>query len=186
MSEIDVPVIDLSPWTTESDAEARGLVVAAVRDACVKCGFMVVTGHGVDPRVIGDMWRETRGFFDSDLPNKEAVEMGDGEPYGYSGMEKEVTGADMAYGKGDLKESFAVALGPAAGRHDAMPADRWPAQPALFPAATTDYYRAMERLAETILRIVAVGLGVEEEFFVAKQRRHWSALRLMCVDASVG
>ena len=105
--------------------------------------------------------------------------VGDGEPYGYSGMEKEVTGADLAYGKGDLKESFAVALGPAEGRHEAMPADRWPARPETFRAATTAYYRAMERLAEVVLRVLALGLGIDEEFFVAKQRRHWSALRVM-------
>ena len=180
MSEIDVPIIDLSPWFTPgSSVESREALIASVRDACEKCGFMTVKGHGVDPRVIEEMWSSTRDFFDSALSNKEAVAMGADYPYGYSGLEKEVTGATLEYGKGDLKESFAVALGPAEGRHEAMPADRWPVLPTSFSTATTSYYREMERLADALVRIIALGLGLEEDFISKKQRRHWSALRAM-------
>lgn len=140
---------------------------------------MVIKGHGVDATTIEGMWKSTRDFFDSSIENKESVAMRDGDPYGYSGLQKEVTGAELDYGKGDLKESFAVALGPAVGRHESMPADRWPPAPEGFTAATTAYYRAMERLAEVILRVIALGLGIEEGFFVEKQRQHWSALRAM-------
>jgi isopenicillin N synthase-like dioxygenase len=103
--------------------------------------------------------------------------MTDGNPYGYSGMEKEVTGQQLEYGKGDLKETFAIALGPAIGRHDAMPPTQWPAQPPGYVEASTAYYREMERLSEQLLRVLALGLDLPEDFIVEKQRHHWSALR---------
>lgn len=171
-----MPMIDLSPWFSGGEA-GRAAVVENVRTACIKCGFFVITKHGVDPDVIETTWKATRAFFDTDLLNKEAVAMGDSQPYGYSGMEKEVTGQDLEYGKGDLKESFAVALGPAVGRSEAMPADRWPENPRGYAEATTAYYREMEKLSEQLLRILALGLSLPEDFIVAKQRHHWSALR---------
>jgi isopenicillin N synthase-like dioxygenase len=204
MSEIEVPMIDLSPWFSGGEA-GRAAVVENVRTACIKCGFFVITKHGVDPDVIETTWKATRAFFDTDLLNKEAVAMGDSQPYGYSGMEKEVTGQDLEYGKGgktsrnhisqitnvhypttsknylnrftDLKESFAVALGPAVGRSEAMPADRWPENPRGYAEATTAYYREMEKLSEQLLRILVLGLSLPEDFIGAKQRHHWSALR---------
>jgi isopenicillin N synthase-like dioxygenase len=66
MAEIDVPIISLS----QAD------VVAVVRDACIRCGFLVILDHGVDKKIIESMWEATRAFFDSDISVKEAVSMG--------------------------------------------------------------------------------------------------------------
>jgi hypothetical protein len=43
-----VPTIDLRPWFTGTSGERSG-VAAAVDAALQRSGFMLVTGHGVDP-----------------------------------------------------------------------------------------------------------------------------------------
>jgi isopenicillin N synthase-like dioxygenase len=56
MAEIDVPIIDFTPWRTGGEAERAGLV-SAVREACMKCGFFVIVGHGVERAIIDTMWK---------------------------------------------------------------------------------------------------------------------------------
>lgn len=41
------------------------------------------------------------------------------------------------------------------------------------------YYREMEKLSRVLLRIIALGLGLEEHFFDPLEDKHWSALRCL-------
>jgi isopenicillin N synthase-like dioxygenase len=87
---------------------------------------------------------------------------------------------------GDLNESFMVgpvdlvdptyATATAARQHFA--ANLWPQRPAAIRPVFTGYYRAMSELAQVLMRLVALGLGLEESFFDAKIDRHISRLRL--------
>ena len=45
---LEVPVIDIAPFRT-GDAATRRAVVAAIGQAVHDIGFLVITGHGVDP-----------------------------------------------------------------------------------------------------------------------------------------
>ncbi len=83
---------------------------------------------------------------------------------------------------GDLNESFMIgpvntppesyAKAPEAWNH--FNANIWPVQPANMQRVWTDYYRAMEVLADDIMRALALGLGLDEMYFRDKIDRHVS------------
>lgn len=185
MSEIDVPVIDLAPFISGTDRDG---VVAKVKDACERCGFFMVRGHGVDQAVIDEAWARTRAFFDQPASVKEdpAVAMRPDYPYGYSGMLKEKAGheqgkdnASAGYDTSDLKESFQLCLSSADKPAEGLPPVAWPSAPDGFKPALTSYYRAMEKLAGTLLSIFERALDLPEGFFAPLWDRHWCALRAL-------
>jgi isopenicillin N synthase-like dioxygenase len=86
----------------------------------------------------------------------------------------------------DLKEFYHV--GPvdvgdapyytsAKGRQFFLP-NIWPDEPAGFREAATTYYRAMHRLVALLMRLTALGLGLEETFFDDKVDRSIGTMRL--------
>src|SRR5262245_56002030 len=64
-----VPGIDIAGFTTGDDAR-RDEVVRAVREACERVGFFVITGHGVDEATIKSVFANGRAFFARPLPEK--------------------------------------------------------------------------------------------------------------------
>ena len=47
-----VPVIDIAPFLG-GDRDGKARVAAEVKQACEDIGFLVITGHGVDPALTG-------------------------------------------------------------------------------------------------------------------------------------
>ena len=188
MTLLSVPVIDIAPYWTGGDAGKRA-VAAAVDRACRDIGFLVIAGHGVAPELIEQPRTVARKFFDLPLEEKMRV----GQPArnvtrGYTPLESEAVARsrDAAATPGDLNESFmigpidpvapAYAAAPAAGQHFA--ANLWPARPEAARPVLTAYYRAMSDLAQVMMRLFALGLGLDESFFDAGIDRHISRLRL--------
>ena len=186
MSESAVPVVDIAQFV--SGDKARKLAVAqAVDEACRRIGFLIVAGHDVPRPVVDDALAATWAFFD----------LGDGEKRQWISPKGDfrrgympVGGNALAYTLGgksppDLIEAFTF------GRFD-LPAEPyyaahretwfepniWPTQPPGFQQRLCTYYRAMERLVETLMRIFALALGMAEEFFADKIDRHITAMRL--------
>jgi isopenicillin N synthase-like dioxygenase len=54
----------------------------------------------------------------------------------------------------------------------------WPRRPAGFADAAQRYYAAMERLVGDLMRVTALGLGLDEHFFDDKIDKHITAMRL--------
>jgi isopenicillin N synthase-like dioxygenase len=69
---------------------------------------------------------------------------------------------------------YATAI--AAGQH--FVPNLWPSRPHDIRPVLTAYYRAMSNLALTMMRIFALGLGLDENYFDRKIDRHISRLRL--------
>ena len=69
MSKAAVPVIDISPYRG-GDAAARRALAAEVDRTCREIGFMVISGHGVDPDLIAAVEDVSRTFFDLPLEEK--------------------------------------------------------------------------------------------------------------------
>ncbi len=59
MAEIDVPVISLKGFFSDS-AEERNAVVAEVKNACLKCGFFMIKDHGANEKIISEAWKVSR------------------------------------------------------------------------------------------------------------------------------
>jgi isopenicillin N synthase-like dioxygenase len=188
-----VPVVDIAPYLHGS-AEDRARVAAEVKRTCSEVGFFVLTGHGVDPRLMAQMRLVSAGFFD--LPEQEKLRYaGDpGTTMGYVPMGRENLAATLGKRRpADVKEIFDIC------RPD-LPADEyytspmgqrffrpypWPDRPEQFREVWTQYYRAMERLAADIMRLFAEALGLPADYFADKTDRSVDYLRVINYPAQV-
>jgi isopenicillin N synthase-like dioxygenase len=188
MTLLDVPVVDISPFRTGGIHEKR-TVASLVDRACRDIGFLVIGGHGVPKDLIDAMEVVSQRFFDLPLEARQAV----GRPApdvsrGYVGLAGESVGRsrDQAATAGDLNESFiigpidvpdpAYAFAPAAGKHFAP--NLWPRELPEMERVAAAYYRAVDSVAVTLMRIFAIALGLPERHFDAMVNRSISRLRL--------
>lgn len=180
-----VPLLDLTG--AFGSGHARDRVVDAVRVACEELGFLVVTGHGVPDRIVGDAERAARGFFALPLEEKLRCAPAPGIHRGYIPMES--TTLARASGREtppDLCEVFSVnrfddpdaarRAGLREGREAFFAPNLWPAQPADLRQAFEAYYAAMEGLANHLLGLMALALGLDEDWFDGKVRNHVTSL----------
>jgi len=188
MKLLDVPIIDIAPYRHGGAADKQA-VARAVDRACRDIGFLVITGHGVDPALIAKMREVSHAFFDLPLAEKQRVaKPAKDVARGYTGLDEESLARSRdpeAYGS-DLNESLMIgpvdlpppeyAFAPAAGRHFAP--NLWPERPAELREVWSTYYRAMGDLAQTLMRIFALALHLPEHFFDDKIDRHISRLRV--------
>lgn len=62
MSSTRIPTIDLRPWL-DGGTEARASLARTVDRALRTAGFLLVTGHGVDPGLSARIRTAARDFF---------------------------------------------------------------------------------------------------------------------------
>jgi len=186
MSELDVPVVDISGFST-GDAAARARVTREVADAVEGIGFLTIVGHGVPEKSMRDVSAVYRSFFDLPLDIKlKYVNRARNTNRGYVPFGEEfVASSHDAVAPPDWRETFAF------GRFD-LPDDRYYAdsdagyayEENILPSETTDmvataktFYRALEDLNLRLLRIFAAALDIDETFFFDKFDKHASVLR---------
>jgi isopenicillin N synthase-like dioxygenase len=181
------PLFDLSAFERATSAGKRALGEELDR-ICRATGFLAVTGHGVPAATISAAWEHARAFFD--LPSEEkqrACAPYPGYPYGYLGHELEsLAKSRNVDAPPDLKESFNGGPSSAPAGLDDPEAlafcyaeTIWPKRPEGFRRAWLAYYRAMEDLAERVMRTFAVALGLDEAFFAPFLTAPISALRAL-------
>jgi len=180
MHDSPVPVIDIHPYLT-GDVAGTTRIARAVDDACQNVGFLAVSGHGVDQRLIDEMLAVSRTWFALPVAEKMALKMPPDRYRGYTPVGAEILAATLGNETPpDLKESFSIGptdtpddwyhQGPDAGTFFA--ANLWPDEPDGFREVWTAYYGAMERLARHLMRIFALALDLPEAFFDDKIDRH--------------
>ena len=178
-----IPVIDLAPWRSGTDGERRE-VAGQVARACETVGFLIVSGHGIPQQVIDRAFSVSRAFFDLPVEEKARFMPEDGvAPRGYHAVA--TRNLARTYGQEtppDLREQFFIGpLVPQADRLAHIPEaalyyseNIWPSRPAEYREAFTEFYSAFEILAERLMGIFAVALGLPEAFFDDKIDRHFS------------
>ncbi len=188
MDNQNIPVIDLSPYF-EGTQEGKLKVAKEVDKACREIGFLVITGHQIDPNFINDVYKVSQDFFD--LPEKEKFSVKrefDDEIRGYSALEDESLANSLnEETPGDLKESLTI--GPInvsddpyftceeAGPHF-LP-NRWPEKPKNLRSLWERYFQEMTDLSANLMRIFALALDLPENFFDDKIDRHISMFRVL-------
>ncbi len=178
-----IPVIDIAPFL---DGSGKPAVARAAAAACERIGFLIVSGHGMDPAVMERAFERSRAFFD--LPRAEKERW---RPTGFSrqrGFHGFAT-RGLAYTLGedappDLRETFF--LGPVDDHRDrfahmpeaasAYAPNIYPDAPAGAAEALVAIYRAYERLSADLLRLFALALGEAEDYFAGWIGRHFSIL----------
>ena len=188
MAEHPVPTIDIAPFVDGGEA-GRDAVASAVGRACEETGFFAITGHGVAEQAIEELRAEAVGFFALPDERKRRVERpADRISRGWNAL----CDRSLAYSLGqetppDLQESFA--MGPVAvpeapyftcERARAFFAPNiWPGERPGLRRSMERYYRSMEALSHTVMRIFARALGRDDSYFDDRIDRHSSSLRLI-------
>ena len=182
-----IPVIDLSEARDGNAAARRGLASRLDR-VCRDIGFFTLVGHGAPASVLEELRETANAFFALPLEQKRhAVHPVPATPRGFRALGIEA----LSYGNDrttppDLKEyyHFGRETWPdepyftgAEGQRYFIP-NIWPERPAGFREAAQRYYAEMERISLVLMRLAALGLGVDEHFFDDKIDRHITAMRL--------
>jgi isopenicillin N synthase-like dioxygenase len=186
MTLLSVPIIDIAPYRG-GDAAGWTRLAKDVGRACRDIGFLVIAGHGVPFELVGETCAAAREFFDLPLSEKMQVAPPARDvTRGYTPIASEAVARSRGAADkvGDLNESLMI--GPVdpvdpdyahrGGKHFAP--NLWPERPAAVRPVFTRYYRAMSGLAQTLMRIFALALDLDEHFFDDKIDRHISRLRL--------
>jgi isopenicillin N synthase-like dioxygenase len=181
MTLLHVPIVDLTPYR-KGTPEGKAAVAEQVGQACRDIGFLVVSGHGISEDLIRETYDVSKEFFD--LPFGEKVKADRPAPdqvRGYSA----VGGEGLSYSLDeptppDLKESLSI--GPvnvpagdsyftceAAGPHFAD--NVWPARPADLKPIWIDYFQAVDSLATDLMRLFALALKLDENYFRQDHRQ---------------
>lgn len=182
MSTPALPLIDISGLRSHDPVDQH-LVAEQLRQACEQRGFFYITGHGIDPALISSLFAASQRFFDLPMTEKLAVDKKLSRcNRGYEPLRAQTleSGAPP-----DLKESFyagaEVAANDArvlAGRFNTGP-NQWPETLPDFRAVMQNYYQAAYGLGATIVRGLALSLGVPVSHFDGYLKEAAATLRLL-------
>ncbi|MCZ4510404.1 isopenicillin N synthase family oxygenase [Streptomyces sp. ActVer] len=163
-----IPTVDLMPWVS-GDPAARREIARTVDAALQSAGFLLVTGHGVDPALRTAVRESARAFFrlPAEVKQAYAVKVGG---RGWLGPGAEAN----AYSEGtetppDLKESLTFATqepfdDPATNAEWYAP-NVWPAEAPELRAPCEEYLARMAELENHLLALLGEALGLEPDFF---------------------
>ena len=187
-SVYSVPIIDVAPFLANDPIGTKEIIRQVTR-ALEHIGFLVLTGHGIDPELQDHTLQVAQAFFD--LPEEEKLRYHNvpGTFMGYNPLAAE----RVAYSHGietapDLKANFTVGqplpderdpyyISPS-GRQMFQP-NVWPARPVEFRSTLTAYYGAAERLAETLMELFALALELPRGYFADKIDKAVGFLRVL-------
>ncbi len=180
MTITTVPIVDLS--------RATSVVARELDEVGHESGFFQIVGHGLDDAMLDRTWSTVRAFFDLPLDDRRSVGRPRPDyPFGYVAMAGETLSNSLGEdGLADLKETFNI--GPVDSA-DVGPKDLDEAllfSPNLWPGALPElrpvlenYFREMDALAQQLMGLFALGLGLDARFFVDRIDRGTSALRAL-------
>ena len=175
-SRDSIPVVDITPLRDGSNPH---LVAQQLHAASKNLGFIYIKGHGIPPALINDASARAFEFFRASDEVKRSVLIS-GKHRGWlkpgaSKMQDEVPA--------DLKESFIWGIEDDQGNtpddHPLRGPNQWPASvPALQPLAI-DYFRHAHTVAMHLMRGFALGLNLDEDFFLRSCNTPMSRLSLI-------
>jgi isopenicillin N synthase-like dioxygenase len=182
VAENTLPVIDIAGLRS-GDADAHRAVGAEIREACLDLGFMYIVGHGIDPALQRQVFDQSAAFFALPEDRKMAIDMGlspHNRGYEALGGQTLEDGAPP-----DLKEGLYIGeeipldhprlkngnfnLGP----------NQWPDGLPGFEQTMMRYYGEMLALGETLMRGIALSLGLDEDYFTDFCHEPITALKLL-------
>jgi isopenicillin N synthase-like dioxygenase len=161
-----LPIIDVAGLCERGAGERD--VARSIDRACRDAGFFSITGHGVEPALADRLIAMAGDFFARPEHEKATIAMEHG---GLAWRGWFPVGGELTSGVPDRKEGlyFGTELGPEDPRVRAgLPLhgpNLFPRQPAGLRDAVLEWLVAMTTLGHTLMRGVAVGLGLHANWF---------------------
>jgi isopenicillin N synthase-like dioxygenase len=163
-----IPHLDLSEYRDADPSARRAFgdrLVAALRE----CGFITLQGHALDGDQITRSYAAAEAFFA--LPEDEKRR--------YAGGLRGYTPFGQEHAKDrsvpDLKEFWQIGYE----TDDPEARNVWPDRPEDFEPVFRDLFDTLESVGRTLLSAIALGLGLDEDFFDGKIEGGTSLLRLI-------
>lgn len=180
--------IDLEPFRL-GDGDDKRRVADLLDQAGRDSGFFAVTGHGIDRGLIDRMLHVTTAFFDLPPSAKMAYYLTDRRanrgyaPEGSEALAYSIGEADLPP---DLFEAFNIGREIATddvdeyvrlGRDRFFADNVWPTEIDGFRDTWLEYWAAAEELGTIIMRVAALALGLDEQWFTPTIDRSISVMR---------
>jgi isopenicillin N synthase-like dioxygenase len=157
-----IATVDVSRW--RAGGAAADAVAVEVDEGLQRAGFILVTGHGVDPGLATAVRAASREFFAQadDVKQRYSVPVGG---HGWIGPGAEAN----AYAEGtetppDLKESYSLGAETATGDSDVdriwFAPNVWPTEVPSLQQLVDEYTAAMRRVSDDLLALFAHALGL--------------------------
>lgn len=146
MATARIPVIDLGDWYP-NDSAARNHLAARVDQALKATGFLLVTGHGITPDLVGQVRAAAYEFFHLSSAVKERYAQDAGRR-GWIGRERFATArSEGSHTPPDLLEVWSCGSGSIthAGRTQQLPRS-WPDEVPSLQPLVTEYSRQIRGL----------------------------------------
>ncbi|MBT0767523.1 isopenicillin N synthase family oxygenase [Kineosporia sp. J2-2] len=179
-----IPTIDLSAFREGSPAD-RARVAADLDRAASTTGFFQVTGHGIPDEVQTGLTAAMDGFFNLPMWQKKALRPASPEfNRGYTPPLAERIGLGADTGSPtELFEAFNVGRStedfPGLGLDELQYAPNlWPLRPESFEPGVTAWFEQAARVSREITAVMAVALGLDQQFFAGYQDHSLEVLRL--------
>lgn len=180
-----IPTVDLHAFL-HGTPEQQAAIAKHVDSICRNTGFLIISNHGVDERLVDLAWLSARAFFELPLKKKlESKPVDAACPRGYFPLAAEALAKSLGVETPpDIKESFGI--GPlrtppckiaSADLEFHYGENHWPRSPSDFRDSMTDYFIAMTALGDQVLRLFAAALTLPQDYFEQFHTHPMSALR---------
>ena len=176
MTMPDIPLLDISAWR-EGTSRQRRFLAARMDEALRQSGFLMVGNHGVPAGLREEIRAEARTFFA--LPHRQKSKYA--TPVAGRGWIPQGGEANAFYGeaadpeRADMKESLTIGRNFRTGDEETDKAwfapNVWPAECPRLDGLCEQFTGQVRDLYYDLLRMSAVALGLDEDWFVAHVRR---------------
>lgn len=171
MSDLhSIPIIDIGSLREPSTPQEEQAVAQSMHQALRDVGFLYVQNHGIDPALDNTLLTQAQSFFSQSNDEKMKIAMAKG---GRAWRGYFPVGGELTSGYPDQKEGiyFGRELDTS---HPAVKANtplhganQWPEKSEL-KSSVLEYMKQMEVLGQTLMKGVALGLGLPADYFTAR------------------
>jgi isopenicillin N synthase-like dioxygenase len=162
-----------------SGKQAKRNIADRVRASCVHIGFLTLSNHGVPQECIDRVLSNIKYFFSLPLIEKQSPQVSQWDYRGYIPIGRFKSDDPE---RPEIAEAFKLYRGPEQSYcrpGPPMAPNLWPVKPSSFREAILAYWRKLDELRDTLLRMFALALDLSEEHFLASFSRSMTNMTLL-------
>lgn len=161
---IAIPVIDISPYLGPNPSpEDTSSIARSLHAAARSPGFFQIVGHGVPASLRARLLEKMVAFFALPNDTKLAIHRAKSPAMrGYEGVGDQRLESAFT----DRKEGFTIGAEFAERKRFLQGPNQWPAEEECpgFRETMMEYFEALKGLSQTMFRLIALSLGLEERW----------------------